>query len=152
MTTGVVLARITTVGNDQMKNAPKITDTEWEVMRVVWDKHPITASEIIERLAADDPTWHPKTVRTLLARLVRKKALDFETRGRAYIYEPRVTERECVSAESETFLDRVFGGALTPMLAHFVRQRRLSKKDLAELRALLENQGEKEPGGSGKAS
>jgi BlaI family transcriptional regulator, penicillinase repressor len=125
-----------------MKNAPRITDTEWEIMRVIWAQHPIAASEIIERLAAEDPSWHPKTARTLLARLVQKKALGYEAHGRAYVYEPLVTERQCVAAESESFLDRVFDGALTPMLAHFVRQKRLSKKELAELRTLLESQAE----------
>jgi BlaI family transcriptional regulator, penicillinase repressor len=135
-----------------MKQAPKITDTEWEVMRVVWDKHPVTASEIIERLAVEDPSWHPKTARTLLARLVQKQALDYEPRGRAYVYEPLVTERECLAAESESFLERFFGGALTPMLAHFVGQRRLTKKDLAELRALLESQGDNKSDKPGRTS
>ncbi len=121
-----------------MKTVPRITDTEWEIMRVVWANHPITAAEIIERLAAADPTWHPKTARTLLARLVRKKALGYEPQGRVYVYEPRVTERECVAAASDSFLERVFGGALTPMLTHFVERRRLTRRDLDELRALLD--------------
>jgi BlaI family penicillinase repressor len=123
-----------------MNNATKITETEWEIMQVVWDKHPITAAKIIQQLRAQDPTWHPKTVRTLLARLVQRKALTFEAQGRAYVYEPKVTQRECVTSASESFLDRVFGGSLAPMLAHFVEARRLSKKDLAELQSLLENE------------
>ena len=135
-----------------MKHAPKITGTEWEVMRAIWAKHPITASEIIERLAAEDPSWHPKTVRTLLARLVQKQALDYEPRGRVYVYEPLVTERQCIAVESESFLDRFFGGALTPMLAHFVQQRRLTKKDLGELRNLLESKIENESNQLGKKS
>lgn len=135
-----------------MRHAPKITDTEWEIMRVIWAKHPITAFEIIERLAAEDPSWHPKTARTLLARLVKKKVLDYESRGRVYVYEPLVTERQCITAESESFLDRFFGGALTPMLAHFVRQRRLTRKDLEELRSLLEGEPQNEPDKKGKKS
>lgn len=120
------------------KRTPKISETEWEIMRVVWAQHPITAADIITRLAAADPSWHPKTARTLLARLVEKKALDYEERGRVYVYEPRVSEEECVAAASGSFLDRVFGGALSPMLAHFIEQRRLTPKELGELRALLE--------------
>ena len=135
-----------------MKHAPGITETEWEIMRIVWGKNPIAASDIIERLAREDASWHPKTVRTLLARLVRKKALGYEAQGRAYVYKPLVTEKQCVAAETESFLDRVFGGALTPMLAHFVRQQKLSKKDLAELRALLEGQEEKGSDKSGRKS
>ena len=73
---------------------PKISDTEWEVMRVIWTRHPITAAEVIEQLLAHDASWHPKTARTLLARLVRKKVLDYQSAGRSYVYEPRVMEAD----------------------------------------------------------
>jgi BlaI family penicillinase repressor len=124
-----------------MSSPPRISDTEWEVMRVIWNRHPITASEVIRELAARDPSWHPKTVRTLLNRLVHKKALGYEQRGRAYLYSPRVNEEQSVATESESFLDRVFGGALKPMLSHFVEKRRLSKQELEELRQLLQEAG-----------
>jgi BlaI family transcriptional regulator, penicillinase repressor len=120
-----------------MKPPPKITETEWEIMRVIWDRHPLTASEILEQLVARDPTWHPKTTRALLNRLVQKRVLDYEPRGRSYVYEPLVSEQECVAAASESFLERVFGGSLRPMLAHFVEQRRITAKELDELRELL---------------
>ena len=107
-------------------------------MRVLWAQHPLTAADIISRLAAADPSWHPKTARTLLARLVAKKALAYEEQGRAYVYEPRVTEQECIAAASGSFVDRVFGGALKPMLAHFIEQKQLTPEELAELRALLD--------------
>lgn len=121
-----------------MKHVPKISDTEWEVMRIVWAHHPITAADIIAKLTAADPTWHPKTARTLLARLVEKKALDYEERGRVYVYEPRVSVEESVAAASGSFVERVFGGSLKPMLVHFIEQRQLTRKDLDELRMLLD--------------
>ena len=121
-----------------MKSIPKISDTEWEIMRIVWDRHPITALEIIERLTAADASWHPKTARTLLARLVQKKVLGYEEQGRLYVYEPLVSERECIAAASQSFLQRVFGGSLQPMLAHFVEEQKLSKRELEELREILE--------------
>ena len=121
-----------------MKTTPKISETEWEIMRVIWAQHPVTAAEIVARLSATDPSWHPKTARTLLARLVEKRALGHEARGRSYLYRPLVTEAECVAAASGSFVDRVFGGALKPMLVHFIAQQRLSRKDLDELRALLD--------------
>jgi BlaI family penicillinase repressor len=120
-----------------MKMIPKISETEWEIMRIAWMKHPITANEILNQLLAADPSWHPKTARTLLARLVRKKALGYEARGRAYVYSPLVSEAECLATASESFLDRFFGGSLKPMLAHFVVQQRLTKKEVEELRNLL---------------
>jgi BlaI family penicillinase repressor len=121
-----------------MKNTPKISDTEWEIMRVIWAEHPLSAADIIARLTAQDPTWHPKTARTLLARLVEKKALSYEERGRIYVYAPRVTEPECVAAASGSFVERVFGGSLKPMLAHFISHRKLSQEELDELRAVLD--------------
>jgi BlaI family penicillinase repressor len=121
-----------------MKPAGKISETEWEIMRVIWARNPITASEIIEALSVRDESWHPKTTRTLLARLIKKKALASEPQGRAYVYKPRVTERECIASASESFLDRVFGGSLKPMLAYFAEQKKLTKQDLEELSELLE--------------
>ena len=121
-----------------MKTIPKISETEWEVMQVLWKKSPLAAGEIIDALMAADSTWHPKTAKTLLNRLVKKKALGFQKEGRAYLYRPLVKETECVSAASESFLDRVFGGALKPMLAHFVERRKLSAAEIRELKRLLE--------------
>jgi BlaI family penicillinase repressor len=120
-----------------MKTVPRISETEWEVMRVVWAKAPCSAGEVIAALVSVDSSWHPKTIKTFLNRLVGKKALGFQKEGRAYLYRPLVAEDECVSAASETFLERVFGGALKPMLAHFVERRKLSAEEIRELKKLL---------------
>ncbi len=121
-----------------MKTVPRLSETEWEVMRVIWNRHPITAAEIIERLTKTDPTWHPKTIRTFLARLVRKGALGYVTDGRRYVYQPRFTEPVCAAAATESFLDRVFAGSLRPMLAHFVEQRKLSQPEIEALKRILD--------------
>ena len=121
-----------------MKTAPRISDTEWELMRVVWARSPATAANIIATLTARDPSWHPKTARTLLARLVQKKALGFQPQGRAYAYIPLVSEADCVAAASESFVERVFGGSFRPMLAHLVERQHLTPQDLDELRILLD--------------
>lgn len=120
-----------------MPTIPRISETEWEVMKVVWAHAPLTANDVIARLVAQDPSWHPKTARTLLNRLVKKKALGFRRDGRAYLYRPLVTEKECVAAVTDSFLDRVFGGALEPMLAHFVERKKLSPAEFRELERLL---------------
>ncbi len=126
-----------------MKPVPRISETEWEVMRVVWDRHPITAAEIIAALTGQDSTWHPKTIRTYLARLVQKGALDFKPEGNRYRYEPRASESECAAAATESFLDRVFGGSLRPMLAHLVQQRRPSRREIEELKRILDGKEER---------
>jgi len=107
-------------------------------MKAVWAKAPTSAGEIIEALTGKDPTWNPRTVKAFLNRLVRKRALGFKKEGRAYLYRPLVKEEECVDAASESFLGRVFGGSLKPMLAHFVERKKLSAAELRELRELLE--------------
>jgi BlaI family transcriptional regulator, penicillinase repressor len=119
-----------------MNRTPRISETEWEVMKVCWARPHAAAQEIIEALAARG-AWHPKTVKTLLSRLVKKRALGFRKEGRSYRYHPLVAEKDCVTAESESFLDRVFGGSLQPLLAHFVETRKLSPTEIAGLRTLL---------------
>lgn len=123
-----------------MKPLPRISETEWEIMRVVWAKAPCSASEIIETLAQADPSWHPKTIKTYLNRLVSKKALGYCKEGRAYVYRPLVTEKESVSAASQSFLERVFGGSLRPMLAHFVEHKKLSPEEIRDLKRILEEE------------
>jgi BlaI family penicillinase repressor len=108
-------------------------------MRIIWAKAPCSAGEVIEALSRRDPTWHPKTVKAFLSRLVRKKALGFWKEGRAYLYRPLVEEKDCVDAASDSFLDRVFGGSLKPMLAHFVERKKLSEEEIRELRRLLKS-------------
>ena len=126
-----------------MKSIPRITETEWELMQIAWSRGPATAQEIFDALVVRDASWHPKTARTLLNRLVKKKALGYRKEGRTYVYRPLVTEGDCVGAESTSFLDRVFGGSLKPMLAHFVEREKLTLKEINELKALLERSEEK---------
>jgi BlaI family penicillinase repressor len=115
---------------------PSISQAEWEVMRVLWAQGPSSAQDIIARLAGDVP-WQPKTVKTLLNRLLKKQAIGHETRGREYIYKPLIEESACVRAETRSFLHRFFGGALTPMVAQLAGDQDLSKKDIDALRELL---------------
>jgi len=109
-------------------------------MKVVWAEAPCSAGAIIEALNRRDATWHPKTVKAFLNRLVKKEALGFKKEGRAYLYRPLVSREDCVDAASASFLERVFGGSLKPMLAHFVERKKLSEQEIQELRRLLKNQ------------
>ena len=121
-----------------MKSIPRISDAEWEIMRIIWRKYPITNSEVIEELRTLGCAWHPNTTRTLLARLVQKKALASQSQGRAYAYTPQVCEADCIAQASKSFLTRVFGGSMEPMLAHFVTGENIGKAEVAGLRKLLD--------------
>ena len=108
-------------------------------MKVIWSLAPCTAEQIIAVLQQSDPSWHPRTAKAYLNRLVGKKVLGFSKEGRAYVYRPLVRREECVDAVSESFLERVFGGSLHPMVAHFVKRAKLSPEEIRELRRLLKN-------------
>ena len=106
-------------------------------MKVIWKQPgPCPAHAVIDALSGPNE-WSAATVKTLLNRLVRKGALRFEKKGKAYLYSAAVTEAECQAAEAESFLDRVFDGSLSPLVAHFTRARRLRKAELDELENLL---------------
>jgi BlaI family transcriptional regulator, penicillinase repressor len=122
-----------------MRKTPRISDTEWEVMNIIWAQAPCSAGDVIETLTKLDASWHPRTAKAYLNRLVKKQALGFSKEGRAYVYRPLVRREECIDAASESFLDRVFGGSLKPMLAHFVHHEKLSPEEIRELRRILKN-------------
>jgi BlaI family penicillinase repressor len=126
-----------------MTKAPQISEAEWQVMQVLWEKAPLTASEVADTLCEPNQ-WHPKTVKTLLARLVRKGALRYREEGNRYIYRPAHAREKYVAEETKSFLDRVFGGDATPALVHFVEAAALSEADIQELRELLERKAKEE--------
>jgi len=120
-----------------MENLPRISDSEWLVMRVLWREAPKTANEIVD-LLEPETAWHPKTIRTLINRLVKKKAVGFRKEQRQYLYFPLVAENDCVRAETRSFLERVYGGALKPMLVNFIEDEPLSPEEIAELKRMLD--------------
>jgi BlaI family penicillinase repressor len=120
---------------------PRISDAEWMVMHVVWQRARASTNEVVEALRPPATAWKPKTVMTLLKRLVDKGALGYERKGRTYEFFPLVDEAECKRAETRSFLQRVYGGSLRPMLASFVEEKALSKREIEELRAILERKG-----------
>jgi BlaI family transcriptional regulator, penicillinase repressor len=115
---------------------PSITEAEWTVMRVIWERGTATANDVVEALEGA-MHWKPKTIHTLLRRLADKGALDYEKSGREFVFRPLVTERDCQLAESRSFLDRVFGGGVAPMVAAFVEQEKLTAEEIVELKRIL---------------
>jgi BlaI family transcriptional regulator, penicillinase repressor len=120
-----------------MEPVPKISESEWLVLKEIWSRNPITANAVVESLS-DSTTWSPKTIKTLLNRLVKKKAVGYETSGREYQYFPMIEEAVLVKEESRSFIKRVFGGTIKPLLAALVESEDLSEAEIEELKRILE--------------
>jgi predicted transcriptional regulator len=114
-----------------------ISEAEAAVMEVLWRGAPRSAEEILADVGPRQG-WQEGTVKSLLNRLLKKKAVKAERDGRRYLYTPLLSREKYVSSESKGLLDRLFGGRVAPLVAHFSEQRKLSKKDIDELRRLLE--------------
>lgn len=116
---------------------PSISEAESRVMEALWRKAPQSSEDIVAFVQRDSD-WHEKTIRTLLGRLLGKGAVSVEKDGRRYLYSPTLSRGQWQSQESRSLLDRVFGGRLSPLLAHFSEHEKLGAKDIAELRKLLD--------------
>lgn len=121
---------------------PEISPAEWQVMNLVWETQPTTASKIIEELAPVNE-WTAATVRTFLHRLVKKGALKFEKDGNRYLYRAAVSRAATIKRASHSFLSSVFAGDSGPLLTHFVKSSKLSPEQIQELRELLEDKESK---------
>jgi predicted transcriptional regulator len=120
-----------------MKVSPSISEAESVVMQVLWQTSPIATEDLIASLEGPEK-WHASTVKTLLARLLKKGAIRARRDGRRFLYSPVMKREQWLTDESTGLLDRLFGGRVAPLVAHFSQRRKLSKKDVAELRKLIE--------------
>lgn len=116
--------------------AERISDAEHAVMEVLWRTAPLTATEVSEALS-NARDWSLQTVKTLLSRLVGKGVVAHEVDGRRYLYRPLVEREAYVAGESQRLVDRLFGGRVTPLVAHLAETQQLSDADIAEIEALL---------------
>ncbi len=116
--------------------AERISDAEHAVMEVLWDQAPLSAQDVAERISPDR-TWSANTVKTLLGRLLAKNVIAHEEDGRRYLYRPLVVREDYVAGESRRLMDRLFGGRLTPLVAHLAERDQLTDQDIAEIEALL---------------
>lgn len=120
-----------------MKEIPKISESEQLVMKVIWAEGPVASRRIIEVLSKQT-TWKPKTVSTLLNRLLKKGAIAYDGSSRKYRYYPLIKEADFVRTESRTFIKRVFGGAVRPMLITMAQNNSLTLEDIEELKRIVE--------------
>lgn len=121
-----------------MSQIPKISESEWEIMKVVWESNPITANKIIDELQSSYD-WSTQTIKTYINRLVKKSVLGFEKVKRHYNYYPLITEKDCIIAESNSFIKRVFNGAASAMVSNFITNGDLTDEDIAKLEKILQD-------------
>jgi BlaI family penicillinase repressor len=119
-----------------MNNLPQISEAEWQVMNVLWERHPLKASEVIDALK-DRTDWKPKTIKTLINRLVSKGALSYEKEKQIFLFYPVVSESECIKEETKSFINRVYKGSLHLLVKNFLDYNELSEKDIEELQRIL---------------
>ena len=115
----------------------RITDAELDVMEVLWGAdEPLTAADIAERI---DPTrdWTLATVKTMLSRLAAKAAISYRVEGRRFLYSPAIARQSYVGIESRRFVDKLFGGRLSPLVARLAEEDSLDDEDIAAIEAIL---------------
>jgi BlaI family penicillinase repressor len=122
-----------------MPPIPQISDAEWEVMKALWSSTDLTAGQIVDALAAEQK-WKPRTIKTLLARLVKKGAVAVETDGRKFVYRAKVHRDAVIRRETRSFLSRVFDGAAAPAIVHFLDNAKLSPEEIQKLRDRLDRE------------
>lgn len=120
-----------------MLEQPMISESESLVMEVLWTRAPQTADEIAATLGPAN-NWQDATVKTFLNRLLKKGVIRAEYEGRRYLYSPVLQRADWVDAQSRSVLDRLFGGRVAPLVAHFSERQALSRDDIAELRKLID--------------
>lgn len=120
-----------------MRELPSISEAEYQVMKIVWANSPISTNDVVERLEKQSD-WKPKTIQTLLSRLVKKGALSYHKESRVFVYTPLVREDEYLKYESETFLDRFYDGRLQSMVVNLLEQDKLTSDEIDQLRQILD--------------
>lgn len=115
----------------------RLSDAEWEVMEVLWAAgRPIAAIDIAARVPGERD-WSLATVKSLLSRLLGKRAVQPMQDGRRFLYSPAIEREPCVADESRRFVGRLFGGKLSPLFAHLAEEEALDDEDIAQIETLL---------------
>lgn len=120
-----------------MNDTIAISEAESIVMEVLWGRHPLAAEDIVAALR-EQQAWQEATVKTLVNRLLKKGAIQAEPQGRRYLYTPVLQRDDWLHSQSAGLLDRLFDGRVAPLVAHFGKHRKLSKRDVAELKKLIQ--------------
>lgn len=113
-----------------------ISESELIVMKVLWENSPLTLKEIVIKL--EDQNWSTNTIQTFLGRLVKKGAVSTERQGKAFHYSPIIKKKDYQEAESQNFIERIYGGSIERMMMGFVKSGKLSAKEIEKLKKMLD--------------
>lgn len=116
----------------------KLNDTEWRIMNVVWDQSPATVRQVFETLQ-DETQWSYSTVRTLMTRLIEKKALEAQRRGNTFFYQPLIKRDEARRSALKGLLDKAFEGTVGNLALFLASDEELSKKERQQLQKLIKD-------------
>lgn len=123
-----------------MKALAQISESELEVMKILWELGQATSSQIVERLT-NTTEWKPKTIQTLITRLTAKRAIKAEKTGtKAFLYSPLVGQSEYRAYASKSFLQKVYNGSLNLMIASFIKDHKISPAEIDSLKKLLDEE------------
>ncbi|HWY48124.1 MAG TPA: BlaI/MecI/CopY family transcriptional regulator [Bryobacteraceae bacterium] len=115
---------------------PILTEQELEIMKIVWERERATVRDVYESLLERRKIAYT-TVMTMMNILEQKKYLRKSAEDRAYIYRPAKPKKQVIQGMVREFVDRVFNGSAEPLLVHLIEDRKLSSKDLDELRRMI---------------
>jgi BlaI family penicillinase repressor len=124
------------MGRNETSPPRSLSDSEWEVMKVLWEYGPMAARDAYAHLS-DAQSWAQGTVKTLLRRMVQKGWLSYTRVGNSFLYRAAVPRRKGLRSAIRQFSERVLGGALSPFVAYYAEEKRLTPEDVAELEKLL---------------
>jgi predicted transcriptional regulator len=114
----------------------KISGAESQIMEALWRAGPLTPDGVVAQVGEANG-WAPGTVKTLITRLLRKKAIEGRREDAGYIYRPLISRESYVQSESQGLVDRLFGGEVAPLVAHFAEHRALTPRDIQHLKSLI---------------
>jgi len=117
----------------------KLTKAEWQIMNALWEKHPATARDVMDRLPAGIK-WAYTTIKTMLTRLVEKQAVSEAKQGNTSVYDPLVSQRKARISAFRSLVDQAFDGAMGPLVHFLVEEKQLTPKQQAELVTLLQDE------------
>lgn len=119
------------------KDKGTVSPAEQRILDVLWRGSPKNAREIIAAVSTVE-SWSGQTIKTLINRLVKKKYIGFHQEKNHYLYFPLITEQDYQLVQSQSFIQRIFGGRISPLVTHFVKQQKLSADDVKDLKKILQ--------------